>query len=163
MIREVGAKQNRMLRARAGDNSFWSSLQVLGVVGWSVALADPAGYRAGRLHRPALAGALLMDAHAAVRRARVRLRQRLDASAGEYSTMILRFDVRNSARHFLLRRAVADRAPPRHHAASLRADSRQPAAAHGRDARRFLLVIDGRWQNAVAALIGFTAARLILV
>jgi len=26
----------------------------------------------------------------------------------------------------------------------------------------FILVIDGRWQNAAAALVGFTAARLLL-
>jgi ATP synthase protein I len=47
MIREVGAKQERMLRAREGDSGFWSSLQVLGVVGWSVALPTLLGIALG--------------------------------------------------------------------------------------------------------------------
>ena len=47
MIREVSAKQNRMLRARAGDKGFWSSLQVLGVVGWSVTLPTLLGIALG--------------------------------------------------------------------------------------------------------------------
>jgi ATP synthase protein I len=47
MIREVGAKQSRMLRARAGDRSFWSSIEILGVVGWSVTLPTLLGIAAG--------------------------------------------------------------------------------------------------------------------
>jgi len=47
MIREVGAKQNRMLKARAAKDSFWSSLGVLGVVGWSVALPTLLGVALG--------------------------------------------------------------------------------------------------------------------
>jgi ATP synthase protein I len=47
MIREVGVKQSRMLRARGGDNGFWSSVQVLGVVGWSVTLPTLLGIALG--------------------------------------------------------------------------------------------------------------------
>ena len=47
MIREVGAKQERMLRARGGDRSFLASLQVLGVVGWSVAVPTLLGIALG--------------------------------------------------------------------------------------------------------------------
>jgi ATP synthase protein I len=47
MIREVSAKQSRMLRARAGRDSFWSSLGVLGVVGWSVVLPTLLGVALG--------------------------------------------------------------------------------------------------------------------
>ena len=47
MMRAVGAKQNRMLRARSGKDTFWSSLQLLGVVGWSVALPTLLGIALG--------------------------------------------------------------------------------------------------------------------
>ncbi len=67
MIREVSEKQNRMLRARIADTGFWSSLQVLGTVGWSVTLPTLLGIGARRIHGPALAGALFVDTHAAVR------------------------------------------------------------------------------------------------
>jgi len=36
MIRDVGAKQERMLRARREKKGNWSALSILGVVGWSV-------------------------------------------------------------------------------------------------------------------------------
>ncbi|MGD1069736.1 MAG: AtpZ/AtpI family protein [Bryobacteraceae bacterium] len=47
MIREVSARQNRMLKARSGDKGFWTSLQVLGTVGWSVALPTLLGIALG--------------------------------------------------------------------------------------------------------------------
>jgi ATP synthase protein I len=47
MIREVSEKQSRMLRARAGDKGFWSSIQVLGVVGWSVTVPTLLGVALG--------------------------------------------------------------------------------------------------------------------
>jgi ATP synthase protein I len=47
MVREVGAKQDRMERARGEKNSYWSSLSMLGVVGWSVTLPTLAGIVAG--------------------------------------------------------------------------------------------------------------------
>lgn len=56
MIREVGTKQSRMLKARAEKDSFWSSLGVLGVVGWSVVLPTLLGIALGYFldrHRPA--------------------------------------------------------------------------------------------------------------
>lgn len=36
MLREVAAKQQRMLRARREKKGNWSALAILGVVGWSV-------------------------------------------------------------------------------------------------------------------------------
>jgi len=47
MIREVSAKQDRMLRARTGKNGFWSSVQLLGMVGWSVTLPTLLGIALG--------------------------------------------------------------------------------------------------------------------
>ncbi len=47
MIREVGAKQSRMLKARAAPDTFWSSLGVLGTVGWSVVLPTLLGVALG--------------------------------------------------------------------------------------------------------------------
>ena len=47
MIREVGEKQKRMLRARTEGNDFWSSIEVLGVVGWSVTLPTLLGIALG--------------------------------------------------------------------------------------------------------------------
>ena len=43
MIHEVGAKQERMQRSDSAKESFWSSLSVLGVVGWSVTIPTLAG------------------------------------------------------------------------------------------------------------------------
>jgi ATP synthase protein I len=47
MVREVSAKQDRMLRARSSHDNFWSSLELLGVVGWSVALPTLLGIALG--------------------------------------------------------------------------------------------------------------------
>jgi ATP synthase protein I len=47
MIREVAARQKRMLRARTAKDSFWSSLGVLGTVGWSVVLPTFLGIAVG--------------------------------------------------------------------------------------------------------------------
>jgi ATP synthase protein I len=47
MLREVSAKQDRMLRARSRQDNFWSSLELLGVVGWSVALPTLLGAALG--------------------------------------------------------------------------------------------------------------------
>ena len=47
MLREVGEKQRRIEKARAGGDTFWSSLSVLGVVGWSVTLPTLAGVVVG--------------------------------------------------------------------------------------------------------------------
>jgi len=47
MIRKVGSTQDRMVRARGEKNSFWNSIAVLGVVGWSVALPTLIGVAAG--------------------------------------------------------------------------------------------------------------------
>jgi len=47
MLREVGAQQSRILRARAQKDAFWSSLGVLGVVGWSVVLPTLLGIALG--------------------------------------------------------------------------------------------------------------------
>jgi len=43
MIREVGAKQERMIRARDEKNNLWSSIAVFGSVGWSVAIPTVLG------------------------------------------------------------------------------------------------------------------------
>ena len=47
MIRQVGAEQDRMLRARQRKNGNWSSIAILGVVGWSVAIPTLAGIAIG--------------------------------------------------------------------------------------------------------------------
>jgi ATP synthase protein I len=47
MLREVGSKQERMIRARGRPNSVLSSLALLGVVGWSVALPTLLGIAVG--------------------------------------------------------------------------------------------------------------------
>jgi len=47
MIHEVEARQSRMLKARAAKDTFWSSLGVLGVVGWSVVLPTLLGVALG--------------------------------------------------------------------------------------------------------------------
>jgi len=47
MIREVGSKQQRMVRARGRKNGAWSSIAILGVVGWSVSIPTLIGVAAG--------------------------------------------------------------------------------------------------------------------
>lgn len=47
MIREVDAKERRILEARERKDGFWDSLSLLGVVGWSVTLPTLAGVVAG--------------------------------------------------------------------------------------------------------------------
>ena len=47
MIREVGSKQERMVRARREKKELWSSMAILGVVGWSVAVPILIGVAAG--------------------------------------------------------------------------------------------------------------------
>ena len=47
MVREVGSKQQRMVRARRDKSSPWSAIAILGVVGWSVALPTLAGVALG--------------------------------------------------------------------------------------------------------------------
>lgn len=47
MIRQVGSTQQRMVRARDRKNSFWNSVAILGVVGWSVALPTLIGVSGG--------------------------------------------------------------------------------------------------------------------
>ena len=47
MIRQVGAQQDRMIRARTRKNGTWSALAILGVVGWSVAVPTLAGVAIG--------------------------------------------------------------------------------------------------------------------
>lgn len=47
MIRAVGEKQGRMVRARTRKDSFWSSFGLLGTVGWSVVLPTLLGVAAG--------------------------------------------------------------------------------------------------------------------
>ena len=47
MIREVSAKQTRMLRARSGNISLWSSIEVLGTVGLSVTVPTLLGIALG--------------------------------------------------------------------------------------------------------------------
>ena len=47
MIRQVGAQQDRMLRARRRTNGNWSSIAILGVIGWSVAIPTLAGIAIG--------------------------------------------------------------------------------------------------------------------
>ncbi len=47
MIREVGEKQERIARAKGRKDSVWSSLAMLGVVGWSVVLPTLLGVALG--------------------------------------------------------------------------------------------------------------------
>jgi ATP synthase protein I len=47
MIRQVGAEQDRMVRARQRENGSWTSIAILGVVGWSVAVPTLAGVAIG--------------------------------------------------------------------------------------------------------------------
>jgi len=47
MIREIGAQQDRMTRARKRKNGSWTSIAILGVVGWSVAVPTLAGVAVG--------------------------------------------------------------------------------------------------------------------
>ncbi len=47
MIREVAAKQERMVRARGHSNGVLSPIAILGVVGWSVALPTLLGVALG--------------------------------------------------------------------------------------------------------------------
>jgi len=47
MVREVGAKQERMLRARTGKGRLWSPIAIFGVVGWSVTMPTLIGVAAG--------------------------------------------------------------------------------------------------------------------
>jgi ATP synthase protein I len=47
MIREVGVKQRRIEVARGSKDSFWDSIGVLGVVGWSVSVPTLLGVVAG--------------------------------------------------------------------------------------------------------------------
>jgi len=47
MIRQVGAEQDRIIRARQRKNGNWSAIAILGVVGWSVALPTLAGIAIG--------------------------------------------------------------------------------------------------------------------
>jgi len=47
MIRQVGAQQDRMVRARHTKNGTWSAIAILGVIGWSVAVPTLAGVAIG--------------------------------------------------------------------------------------------------------------------
>ncbi len=47
MLREVATKQSRILRARGEEDTFWNSLGVLGIVGWSVVLPTFLGIAVG--------------------------------------------------------------------------------------------------------------------
>ena len=47
MLREVGAKQERIERGRARKGTFASSIAILGVVGWSVTVPTVLGVVAG--------------------------------------------------------------------------------------------------------------------
>lgn len=47
MIREVASKQERMVRARDKKDGIWSSIGILGVVGWSVCVPTLIGVAAG--------------------------------------------------------------------------------------------------------------------
>lgn len=43
MIREVGEKQDRMIRARGRKNGVWSSIAIFGSVGWSIVIPTVLG------------------------------------------------------------------------------------------------------------------------
>lgn len=47
MIRDVGEKQERIERAKNLKNGLWSSISMLGVVGWSVTLPTLLGVAVG--------------------------------------------------------------------------------------------------------------------
>jgi ATP synthase protein I len=47
MIRDVAAKQKRMLRARGERTNYWSAISILGVIGWSVVLPALCGVAIG--------------------------------------------------------------------------------------------------------------------
>jgi ATP synthase protein I len=47
MLRQVSAKQDSLKRAEAQKNTFWESVAILGVVGWSVALPSLGGVALG--------------------------------------------------------------------------------------------------------------------
>ncbi len=47
MLREVGSKQERMIRARGRTNNVLSSLALLGAVGWSVSVPTLVGVAVG--------------------------------------------------------------------------------------------------------------------
>ena len=47
MIRDVGVKQERMLRARRENKTGWSALAILGVIGWSIVAPTLAGVALG--------------------------------------------------------------------------------------------------------------------
>jgi ATP synthase protein I len=47
MLRDVAAKQERMLRARREKKGNWTALTILGVVGWSVVAPTLAGIALG--------------------------------------------------------------------------------------------------------------------
>ena len=47
MIRNVGAAQERMLRARDQSKANWSAIAILGVVGWSIVIPTLTGIAVG--------------------------------------------------------------------------------------------------------------------
>ena len=47
MIRDVGVRQDRMVRARGRRGGNWTSIAILGVIGWSVALPTVGGIALG--------------------------------------------------------------------------------------------------------------------
>lgn len=47
MVRAVGAKQERMLRARDDKGPLWNQIAIFGMVGWSVAVPTLIGVAAG--------------------------------------------------------------------------------------------------------------------
>lgn len=47
MLRDVGAKQDRMLRARKEKTGNWRAIAILGVVGWSVVIPTLIGVAVG--------------------------------------------------------------------------------------------------------------------
>ena len=47
MLRDVAAKQERMLRARSERKNNWRAIAILGVIGWSVVVPTLVGVAAG--------------------------------------------------------------------------------------------------------------------
>ncbi len=47
MLRDVAAKQDRMLRARKERTNNWRAIAILGVIGWSVVLPSLCGVAVG--------------------------------------------------------------------------------------------------------------------
>ena len=47
MLRQVDAKQESLRRAHAGRNDFWTSIGLLGAVGWSVTVPSLGGIALG--------------------------------------------------------------------------------------------------------------------